>query len=233
MTDLKNFDPKRRMVLAKAQQVNGFRLSQGCQITIVDEPTGGAGEITEGEAKLLFAQGTIINQDNAVATPVETPEQYATRATEVEPLGDGKHLIRAPWLPEGEIVPESKLAARVLEVIQQGADGHRERIAELGPDAAAAITSGTDGFVIADKGNGNFEISGPGLDETLKVRGRENAEAKLDELRTAHAQSQQIDKPEVVVPPGSAEVSQPGGQPVSDPAAKDETLELTDEKPKA
>jgi hypothetical protein len=225
MPDLSTFDPKRRLVLTSDQLVNGHELSQGRQIAIVDDESDQPGELTEDQAGLLYQQGTLIHSDRAVATPVETPEQYAGRATEVEELDNGNFLIRAPWLGEGEIVPASKLDARRQEIVDQGAEAHRQLIEDFGPSAAVAITTGTDGFGADDKGNGNFEITGPGIAEPIKIRGKANAEAKISELRAAAAELTLTDQAAGTgTVPGSAEVEatagEQGGQPITDPAAQ-------------
>lgn len=221
MFDPEDFEETRPLVMARALQVNGHQLRQGSPIHVMPDETGEPGEITADQAARLWAGGTLIYADRALATPVETPERYAARVTEVDELEGGKFLIRAPWLGEGEEVSADKLDARRQEVIDLGVQAHRELIESFGPTAAVAVIAGTDGFLATDKGNGNYEITGPGLSEPLKVRGKANAEDKIAELRTEAALKTQAET-DAGGNPGTAEVIVPageqGGLPVTDAA---------------
>jgi hypothetical protein len=221
MLDPEDFDKERPLVLARAGQVNGHQLEQGEALSVVDDESEQRGELTAEQAARLWSGGRVVYADRALPTPVESPEAYAERTTEVDDLGKGKFLIRAPWLSEAVTVSADSVAERRAEIVSGGVERHRLLIDRVGPEAAAAVVTGADGFSLDDKGNGNFEIAGPGLDEPLKVRGRANAEEKLDELRTAAA----VSAAETAGPTatgGSAEVpvtaGDQGGSPITDAA---------------
>lgn len=215
-------DISRPIIMARAVPVNGHDLLKGEAIRIVPDPSDERAQLTAKQAEHLFAGGYLIYADRAVATPVETPEQYAERATEVDQLDEDTFLIRAPWLGEGEEVSAEKLLERKQEVIDEGAQAHRDLINDLGPDAAAAVVTGADGFSLEPQPGGYFVINGPGLDEPLRVRGRQAAEDKLAELRVAAAAEQPDTSGDQITDAGTAEVSETageqGGQAVTDAA---------------
>lgn len=224
MRDPKDFDPNRPLIMARDDRVGGHALRARDLITVVDEPEL-PGQLTADQARHLWVNGLLVYEDRATATPVESPEAYAARVTEVDELGHGKFMIRAPWLGEGEQVPADRLADRRKQIVEEGAALHRERIEDVGIEAAAAIAAGTDGFTLNDNGNGNFEITGPGLEEPVKVRGRANAEDKLAELRTAALKAEELPPVEATAP-GTAEVTVPPGA-VTDATEGTDTLTTT------
>lgn len=219
MTD-QSLDTSRPLIMARAMRVNGHELQRGELVSIVDDESDERAQLTADQAQHLVTNGALVHAERAVATPVESPEDYANRVVEVEDLGKGKCLIRAPWMAEGEIVEEDKVGERMQEIIDEGVANHRKLIEKVGAAAAVAVVTGTDGFAVEDKGNGNFEITGPGLDEPLKVRGRQNADEKLTELRTkAAADKATATDATPTVCAGTAEVVQPPPTSVVDPAA--------------
>jgi hypothetical protein len=199
--DPRTFDPTKPIVMARFQTVGGHAMGAGDPLKIVDEPKD-AGEVDLDTATRLWSTGTFVYADQARPTPVESPQDAARRQVEMEPLDNGYYLIRAPWLAEAEKVHGLAAAeARRDELIAAG-----EPLPEGAPAAPVAIaTSGETEtetaaqFQLVEAGsNGWFEITGPGLDEPVKVRGKEAAEAKLAELQGAPAQ------------PGTAEVGTAG-----------------------
>jgi len=195
---MSKFDPTKPLVMARFNTVGGFALAAGDPITIVEEPKN-RGEVTAETAERLFGS-TFVYADQARPTPVESPQDAARRLIEVDDLGGGWFLIRAPWLGEGEKHQGREATdARVAELIEAG------QPADFDPaTVAAANTTGGDStggqgsaddtstqtFTLEETGsNGFYTISGPGLDEPIKVRGRANAEAKLAELQGAQGSS--------------------------------------------
>jgi hypothetical protein len=188
------FDPTRPLAIARHGTLNGHVLHAAAPVKVVDEPAA-PGDLLHDDAARLWAAGRIVYAEDARPTPVEKPEQAARRLTVVEPLGDDKHLIRAPWLREGEIVTGTEATAlRRDAVIAQGIELFGTT-AEISGETAAANALGGDGFVITEAGsNGYYDITGPGLTEPERVRGRANAEARLAELRGAASKSDDADE---------------------------------------
>lgn len=178
------FDPAKPLVMGRFNTVGGFALASGDPITIVPEgqEPKERGEVTLDTAARLFGSGTFVYAEDARPTPVETPQQAAERLVEVDELDGGWYLIRAPWLGEGE-----KVQGR------EAADARRAELVAAGqPTTDSSDTGGTTGdqggdgkppaFAMTEGENGWHEITGPGLEEPLKIRGKEAAEAKLAEL---------------------------------------------------
>jgi hypothetical protein len=213
MPDRKDFDATRPLLLANADTVNGHELEQGTTLLVVSEESDRPGELTEDQAALLWTRGDAIYRDRALPTPVESPEAYAARVTLAEEMSDGKVLITAPWMGEGETVAADKADERMAEIIQLGADAHRQLIDEVGPQGAVAALTHTDGFALIEDGsNGYYRITGPGLDpEGESVRGKAKAEARVAELRLAAATDTQVAADTVTTNPGSSEVVVPAG----------------------
>ncbi len=179
-TDL---DPTRKLAAAKFGTLNKHFMHPAEAITIVDEPKA-KGEITAAMAEQLWAGGKIVYAEDALPTPVEKPEQSAERLVEMEVLADGRFMIRAPWLAEAVFeTDEQKAAQRRDEAVAEGVALYTTTAAIAGPDAAAGALGGTDGFAINPVGGGYYEITGPGLAEPERVRGQENADNRLAELR--------------------------------------------------
>lgn len=176
------FDPTKPLVMARFNTVGGFALAAGDPLTIVDEPKE-RGEITLDTATRLFGT-TFVYADQARPTPVETPQQAAKRLIEVDDLEGGWHLIRAPWLGEGEKVQGREAAdKRVAELIEAGQPTETAQT-ETGTETGTSDAGGKPAaFEMTEGKNGWYEITGPGLDEPLKVQGKEAADAKLAELQ--------------------------------------------------
>src|SRR4051812_20767797 len=173
----------------------GHTLVASHAVSIVDEPAR-PGEFTEEQAQHLLDAGKIQLASDLRPTPVERPEDAVVRLSDLEPMGDDKFLLRAPWLPEAEtITGEEAARARLAEVQALGLEVYRsaeaaaaktESPANAAAVAAATIT-GNDGFAIEETGsNGYYTVSGPNR-EPEKVRGKAAAEARLAELRAEAA----------------------------------------------
>lgn len=173
-----NFDRRRPLIADRAGQLNGHPLAAGATVTVVDEESDEPRKITAELAARLWAGGTLSYADERYATPVESKEAYARRVTELEDLGGGWYLLRAPHLAEAEKIKGLEDAEkRRAEVISEGI--------ELAPEVRQI---GASPFTFTEEGsNGWYEVHGPGLDEPLRVRGKAAAEAKVAELTTAAA----------------------------------------------
>lgn len=177
------FDPTKPLVMKSFNTVGGFALAAGESVSIVEEPKE-RGEITLATATRLFGR-TFVYADEARPTPVETPQEAAKRLVEVDELDGGWYLIRAPWLGEGEKVQGRDAAdKRVAELIEAG---QPIGTVQTGTGAETGGTGDAGGkpaaFEMTEGENGWYDITGPGLDVPLKVRGKEAAEAKLAELQ--------------------------------------------------
>jgi hypothetical protein len=177
------FDPTKNYAAAAFMTLGGHQLGLGAPITITDEPSA-PGEVTAANAAILFSGRKIVAADQVRPTPVESPLDAARRLTEVEPLDDDKFLIRAPWLAEALTVEGADQAALTLaDVRAEGIKFHE------GQQALAAETGSAEvpvplGFELIEAGsNGWYEITGPGLSEPERIRGRDNAEQRLVQLR--------------------------------------------------
>ena len=184
MLDPRTFDRTRPLAMGKFATIHGHDLNVGAPVKIVDGEPENPGDLTLDEATHLWAGGRIVYSEMARPTAVETPEQAAERLTDMEPLGDGKFLIRAPWLTESlTITGEEAAQTRRGEVVEEGVALYRNTAEVAGEDAAAGAIGG-DGWSMTEAGsNGYYEITGPGLDQPEKVRGKANAEQRLAELR--------------------------------------------------
>lgn len=181
--DPSQFDPTRSLAFARHGTLHGHTLHAAAPVRIVDEPSL-SGELTHDDAVRLWSAGRIVYSEDARPTPVEKPEQAARRLTTIEPIGDDKHLIRAPWLSEGiTVTGADKAMLRRDAVIAEGIELYGTT-AEIGGEAAAASALGGDAFTITETGsNGYYDITGPGLVEPERVRGKANAETRVAELR--------------------------------------------------
>lgn len=230
MPSSQTFDAAQPMIMSRGHTVAGHPLVRSTRITIVDDESDKPGHLTAAQAEHLFRSGVLVYAANALPTPVETPRQAATRLATIEELGRGRFLIRAPWLDEGEKISGAEAAVkRHAEVIEDGVVQYRELLQKGGVVAAAAVLSEQDdGFALVEAGsNGYYEITGPGLDEPEKVRGKQKAEDRLAELRAAEAEKaaaiQPPSQPAILtaeVPPAAAP-----GAPVSVADAEDETAD--------
>lgn len=190
MTD---FDASQPIVMARFGQLAGHNLNAGAPLAIVAEPSK-PGEVDLDTAGQLWASGRAVYADMARPTPVETPLDAAKREADFEDLGGGWFLLRAPWLPDGAEKVQGEQAARDrLAVVIEAGVAYYTTLAEGTvvlpgePDAetdAVADQSGAAEFAMTEAGsNGYYDITGPGLAEPLRIRGKANAEAKLAELR--------------------------------------------------
>lgn len=184
MLDPRTFDRTRPLAMGKFATIHGHDLNVGAPVKIVEGEPEKAGDLTLDEATHLWAAGRVVYSEMARPTAVETPEQAAARLTDMEPLGDDKFLIRAPWLTESLTITGAEAAhSRRDDVIAEGVSLYRNTAAVAGDEAAAGAIGG-DGWSMTEAGsNGYYEITGPGLDQPEKVRGKANAEQRLAELR--------------------------------------------------
>lgn len=188
-----DFDASKPIVMARFGRLNDHDLNAGAPLMIVAEPAK-AGEVDADTAAQLWASGRAVYAELARPTPVEAPIDAAKREANIETLDGGWFLLRAPWLPEGSEKVQGEQAARDrLAVVIEAGKVYYETLAEgtvvlqgqpSDDTDAAGEQSGAAGFTMTEAGgNGYYEITGPGLDEPLKVRGKAAAEAKLAELR--------------------------------------------------
>jgi hypothetical protein len=188
--DPKNFDPTQPIVMARNNTVGGHALRAGEALTIVDadEPEG-RGEVTLDQATTLWARGTFVYLTDVRPTPVESPQDAARRLIEVDELGGGWYLIRAPWLPEGEKVQGAEATeTRKAELIAAGQPTDVVAQAVVVDQPAPPSNSGPLYTMTEAGSNGYYQISGPGLAEPEKVRGEDKAAARLAELEAAPLQ---------------------------------------------
>lgn len=75
---MSDFDPTRKLTMARFKTVHGHNLNAGAALTIVAEPAG-AGEVDEAMARRLHKSGIAVYADDFRPTPVETVEQEAAR----------------------------------------------------------------------------------------------------------------------------------------------------------
>lgn len=186
--DISTFDPTRPLAMGRFNTVNGFALAIGESIRIVDdskEPKE-RGEVTADVATRLWSGGTFVYADEARPTPVETPQQAAERLVEIDDLGGGWYLIRAPWLGEGEKVQGKEAAdTRRAELVAAGQPTDTETDA-----ATAAANAGGSGGSETGGAAGTDGGSGPTVEERVKSLVDGNTEkdlrdiiARLDEAR--------------------------------------------------
>jgi hypothetical protein len=173
-----SFDRTRPLVATRGGQLNGHNLGRLETVTVVDEPSDKRGEITEDVAARLHSRGHLAYADEIVATPVEDARTGVTKLVEVDDLGGGWFLLRAPWRAEGSKVQGAEAAEKErLALVEEGLVAIDTRRPPTEP-----------GFTISESGsNGWFEVNGPGLAEPIKVRGEAAALAKRDELARGSA----------------------------------------------
>lgn len=197
--DPRTFDPARPIAMGIFRTVGGHALGPGDPLKIAEDPKE-RGEVDLDTATRLWASGTFVYAEEARPTPVESPQDAARRLVAMEELPNSYFLIRAPWLAEGEKIHGREAAeARRDELIEAGqptaftgvvvTDSPMAGTGE-GVQLPGAVDAGGEPlppiqpFQLAEAGsNGWFEITGPGLDEPLKVRGEAAAQAKLAELQ--------------------------------------------------
>lgn len=75
---MSDFDPARKLVMAKFKTVLGHSLPAGTPLAIAAEPAA-RGEVDEAMARRLHAGGIAIYADDFRPTPVESAEQARTR----------------------------------------------------------------------------------------------------------------------------------------------------------
>lgn len=75
---MSDFDPARKLVMAKFKTVLGHNLNRGAALTIVKEPAA-PGEVDEALARRLFNGGQATYADDFRPTPVESKEAEAAR----------------------------------------------------------------------------------------------------------------------------------------------------------
>lgn len=75
---MSDFDPARRLTIARFKTVGGHPLPVGTALTIVAEPAK-PGEVDEALARRLFASGIAVYAEDYRPTPVETTEAQAAR----------------------------------------------------------------------------------------------------------------------------------------------------------
>lgn len=219
MRDPQTFDSSKPLVMARGAQVNGHPLVKGTPVAIVSDESDRKAELTEEQARILWAGGTLTYFESALPTPVETPRSAAERLTVMEALGDDKFLIRSPVLTEGETVSGADAARkRRSALVDQAVEEHGKAVETAGVAAGPGVLGAADGFSVTPTGNGFHKIEGPGLEEPLTVRGREAAGQKVAELRAGQATQQEpsVVQPTVEVTPT---VGEQGGQPASDAVA--------------
>jgi hypothetical protein len=110
---MSDFDPTRPLTMAKFKTVDGFPVTPGTPLFIVETPSK-SGEVTELMARRLHAKGNAVYADDFRPTPVETEEQARAReaagalADAALPVieGDGSNLTEEL---SPELVPPADL----------------------------------------------------------------------------------------------------------------------------
>ena len=110
---MSDFDPNRPLTMTKFKTVEGFPVTAGTPLVIVEAPAK-SGEVTEAMAKRLWAKGTAVYADDFRPTPVETEDQARAReaagalADAALPVieGDGSDLTEET---SPELVPPADL----------------------------------------------------------------------------------------------------------------------------
>lgn len=77
---MSDFDPARKLTMARFKTVHGHGLQAGTALAIVEEPAA-AGEVDEAMARRLWNAGIAVYAEDFRPTPVETKEQEAARLT--------------------------------------------------------------------------------------------------------------------------------------------------------
>lgn len=75
---MSDFDPTRKLTMARFKTVHGHNLNAGAVLTIVADPAK-AGELTEAMARRLHKSGIAVYAEDFRPTPVESIEQEAAR----------------------------------------------------------------------------------------------------------------------------------------------------------
>lgn len=75
---MSDFDPARKLIMAKFKTVHGHGLGVGTPLAVVSSPTARA-EVDEAMARRLWKSGAAVYADDFRPTPVETKEQEAAR----------------------------------------------------------------------------------------------------------------------------------------------------------
>lgn len=136
------FDASKPIVMARFNTVGGHALATGEPLKIVDDPKE-RGEVSLETATRLWAGGTFVYAGEARPTPVESPQDAARRLVEMDELGGGWFLIRAPWLGEGEKVQGREDAEkRRGEIIAAGQPAEIDATATAAMAAANATAGG-------------------------------------------------------------------------------------------
>lgn len=157
------FDATRPLVIVRSVQLYDHDVTGGDPLIIVEADPKEKGEVTKDIALRLWLTGIADYSGDVRPTPVETPEQGAERLTEMDDLGGGWFLIRAPWLGEGEKVHgKAKAAERRAAIVAKG---------------------DTKGVRVDGDGDGGwFNVTAPWLDDAEKVQGHDAAWARADAL---------------------------------------------------
>ena len=179
------FDATLPLVLDRGVTISNFAMVRGEPLQLVAEETPEIkGAVTQDVAERLWAGGIAVYAKDFRPTPVETPREQAEREVQVDDLGKGHSLVRAPWIKAERIeagpqpIPEPEQEEEVVE---------------------PGLPVVPQDFVAEEDGsNGYYTITGPGLVEPLRVRGAKARDEKLEELRAARAAQDAKD------PPGSA-----------------------------
>lgn len=91
---MSDFDPARKLIMAKFKTVHGHGLGVGTPLAVVASPTLRA-EVDEAMARRLWKSGAAVYAEDFRPTPVETKEQEAARLTAVEapaPVADASAI---------------------------------------------------------------------------------------------------------------------------------------------
>lgn len=170
--DPRAFDQTKPLVIATHVTVNGHDLDAGTPLTIGDDETV-PGEVDADTAIRLWMSGRAFYSDDALPTPVESRAQEVARTAEIDELDGGWYLLRVPGMDAEKIQGRAAAEERRSQVI-----------AEAG-GVLAAVDAVVPDFTAAPTGGGWYEITGPGIDEPLKVQGEIAAAGKLADLREA------------------------------------------------
>jgi hypothetical protein len=116
------FNPDKPTVIASPVTIFIHQMVAGDPLSIVETETPEVrGAVTVDLAERLWASGKSVYAEDFRPTPVETPEQEAARVVEMDDLGNGRYLIRAPWLGKSEKVRgQAKAQARYAAVVAAG-----------------------------------------------------------------------------------------------------------------
>lgn len=180
--DPNDLDTSLPLVMASSRTLRGFLMGLHDRVFIVAKPDE-RGEIDEETARRLWGRGVIMYERDILPTPVETPQQAAARLVVVDDLGDaagGDFMVLAPWQAAETFPDRASAEKRRDELVAAGVPTDAGTPVDPGNETPAQPPAPR--FTYTDGSNGRYEISGPGLAESIKVRGRKALDETLAKL---------------------------------------------------